>query len=146
MRAQCLRKPHRGCGLAFTKRGGGDGGYINIFSIRAILEAFQNFKFDLRFVGTVQLKFIFADAQFSGDLRNWFDVGSLGDVNIGGDRAYKLQLGRFEFHSGFRWRGFFDDFLNNLLAFEDRVTAFDLAFAFKGFFTGFALVAIESPY
>src|SRR5450756_1831318 len=52
-----LGKPN-GCRcLAFTKGGGGDGGYINVLAIRPASEPFKDFKLDLCLKVAVKFQF-----------------------------------------------------------------------------------------
>ena len=82
VRAKRLRKTYRGGRLAFAERGWGNGSHIHVNAIRFALEAFQNFKFDLGFVGSKQLKFIVTDSEFLRDLCNGFEFTRLRDLNI----------------------------------------------------------------
>jgi hypothetical protein len=85
----------------------------------------------------IHFKFIFADAEFCGDLHNRFNVGLSNSISEG--TAYKLTC-RFEFHGGFRWC----DFLSTLWAFFALRQDVAFGFCLDGFLSGLALV-IESP-
>src|SRR6187200_2088999 len=63
MRAQRLAQPNCGGGLAFSQWGGGDGGHIDVLTVRAFREAVEDLKLDLCLVWTEQFQFVLANAQ-----------------------------------------------------------------------------------
>jgi hypothetical protein len=50
MCTQCLTQADHGCALAFTERGGRDGGHVNVFAVLAPGKAVKDLEFDLGFV------------------------------------------------------------------------------------------------
>jgi hypothetical protein len=117
VRAERLRESHRGRGFAFAERGRGDGGHVYILAVGSVPEAFEDLELDLRFVGSVQLEFIFTDAQFRGDLKNRLDFCRLRNVDIRGHGAQKLEFCRLEGKGGFfRSAGFSCSLPNGLPA------------------------------
>ena len=93
-RAQGLAEPDRGGGLAFTQRGRRDGGHIDVFAVRDILQAIQHFQFNFGLIRAVKFDFLREKSQFLGNLRNRFNIRFLRDLDIGWNGLAQLQRGR----------------------------------------------------
>ena len=74
VRPQRLAQAHHGRALAFTQRGGGDGGHIDVFAVRDILEPLQHFQPHLGLILAVQFQLIRQQADFLRDLADRFEL------------------------------------------------------------------------
>ena len=78
-----LTETDGGGGLAFTKRGGGDGGDNDVFRLRAIGHLLDGVERDLCGARAVRLEALGGDAGVGGDLGEWMEIRLGGDLEIG---------------------------------------------------------------
>ncbi len=91
VRAQRLAEADGRGGFALAQGGRCDGGDVNIFSVRYVLQPLQHVQFYFRLVIPIKLDFIRQQSGFFGHLRNGLQHGRLRDINVRGDGLQQLQ-------------------------------------------------------
>ncbi len=90
---QRLAEPDGGGGLALSQRSGRDGGHVDVFAVRAVLQPLEDLQLDLGLIRAVKLDLLGQDAALLRHPQDAFEGGRLGDIHIAGDRTDEFQRG-----------------------------------------------------